>query len=163
MLVWLLTRLLEQDADGSSIMTPLYVRSAIDVRVWQEHIPIDLRVQVDGRRLRKELEGKSFTCRDELAVVKLERVVQHIPLEHICGVFDALERVLPGLVEAVDPDDDGESTETAQRSRSRVAGSRVACREALRLIRQRRQVVPRVHRTARVPPAPESPGGGSRR
>jgi hypothetical protein len=97
---WLLSELLDEKKDGlktSSIMTPLYVRSAIDVRVWQEHIPLDIRVQVDGRRLRKELEGKNFTCRDELAVVKLERIVEHIPTADLKGVFDALERVLPAL------------------------------------------------------------------
>ncbi|MCA9489463.1 MAG: hypothetical protein KC621_06055, partial [Myxococcales bacterium] len=56
LLVWLLGELLEERKEGSkttSIMTPLYVRSAIDVRVWQEHIPLEIRVQVDGRRLRK--------------------------------------------------------------------------------------------------------------
>jgi hypothetical protein len=97
---WLLSELLDEKKDGlktSSIMTPLYVRSAIDVRVWQEHVPLDVRVQVDGRRLRKELEGKTFTCRDELAVVKLDRIVEYIPTHHLKGVLDALERVLPAL------------------------------------------------------------------
>lgn len=100
LLVWLFIELLDEKKEGSrttSIMTPLYVRSAIDVRVWQEHIPLEIRVQVDGRRLRKELEGKSFTCRDELAVVKIERIVEHVPAAHLRGVLDALERVLPAL------------------------------------------------------------------
>ena len=113
MLVWLLEQLLE-DRDGTSIMTPLYVRSAIDVRVWQEHIPLEIRVQVDGRRLRRELEGKPFSCADELQIVRLERIVEHIPLEHIRGVFDALERVLQGLAEGAtsdDGDDDHDNTE----------------------------------------------------
>ncbi|HHO53774.1 MAG TPA: hypothetical protein ENK18_23600 [Deltaproteobacteria bacterium] len=120
LLVWLLSELLEEREEGgrrSSIMSPLYIRSAIDVRIWQECIPLDVRVQVDGRRLRKELEGKHFTCRDELAVVKLERIVEHIPLEHLRGVFDALERVLPGLAQPETPvdDDDHEATESAHR------------------------------------------------
>jgi hypothetical protein len=100
MLVWLLHQLLEERKDGArttSIMTPLYVRSAIDVRAWQEHIPLEIRVQVDGRRLRKELEGKTFTCRDELAVVKIERIVEHLPATHLKGILDALERVVPAL------------------------------------------------------------------
>jgi len=100
LLVWLLDELLRERREGgrtTSIMTPLYVRSAIDVRVWQEHIPLDIRVQVDGRRLRKELEGKGFTCRDELAAVKTERIVEHIAPKHLMGILDALERVLPGL------------------------------------------------------------------
>jgi hypothetical protein len=110
LMTWLLGELLDEKKDGlktSSIMTPLYVRSAIDVRVWQEHIPLDVRVQVDGRRLRKELEGKTFTCRDEIAVVKLERIVEYVPTVHLRGVFEALERVLPALAgqppEEVDP------------------------------------------------------------
>jgi hypothetical protein len=101
LLVWLLNELLDEKKDGnrtSSIMTPLYVRSAIDVRAWQEHIPLEIRVQVDGRRLRKELEGKTFTCRDELAVVKVERIVEHLPAAHLKGILDALERVVPALV-----------------------------------------------------------------
>ncbi|MEZ4238421.1 MAG: hypothetical protein R3F59_20175 [Myxococcota bacterium] len=116
LLVWLLGMLLEERRDPSgkttSIMTPLYVRSAIDVRIWQEHMPLDIRVQVDGRRLRKELEGKTFTCRDELAVVKLDRIVENVPAVHLRGVLDALERVLPALggapdaVPAEDPTED---------------------------------------------------------
>ncbi len=118
LLVWLLAELLEEREDGA-IMSPLYIRSAIDVRIWQECIPVDVRVQVDGRRLRKELEGKHFTCEDELAVVKLERIVEHIPLEHLRGVFDALERVLPGLAQqelaSVGDDDEPEATESVHR------------------------------------------------
>ena len=118
LIVWLLAELLEEKKDGNktaSIMTPLYVRSAIDVRIWQEHIPLEIRVQVDGRRLRKELEGKSFTCRDELAVVKVERVVEHIPTVHLKGILDALERVLPALAgqaELPHGDDEPEHTES---------------------------------------------------
>jgi hypothetical protein len=100
LLVWLLNELLDEKKDGNrttSIMTPLYVRSAIDVRAWQEHIPLEIRVQVDGRRLRKELEGKTFTCRDELAVVKVERIVEFLPATHLKGILDALERVVPAL------------------------------------------------------------------
>lgn len=116
LMVWLLGELLDEKRDGTktqSIMTPLYVRSAIDVRVWQEHIPLDIRVQVDGRRLRKELEGKTFTCRDELAVVKLERVVEHIPAAHLKGILDALERVLPALAGQPEMiDDEADHTES---------------------------------------------------
>lgn len=119
LIVWLLGELLDEKKDGNktaSIMTPLYVRSAIDVRIWQEYIPLDIRVQTDGRRLRKELEGKPFTCRDELAVVKLERLVEHIPTVHLRGVLDALERVLPELSGSENSADaDVEHTETIPR------------------------------------------------
>lgn len=124
LLVWLFIELLDEKKEGSrttSIMTPLYVRSAIDVRVWQEHIPLEIRVQVDGRRLRKELEGKSFTCRDELAVVKIERIVEHVPSQHLKGVLDALERVLPALAgqalgELTVPEEEPEHTESVPKS-----------------------------------------------
>lgn len=122
LLVWLIGDLLEERKEGNrtaSIMTPLYVRSAIDVRVWQESIPLEIRVQVDGRRLRKELEGKGFTCRDELAVVKIERIVEHIPAVHLKGILDALERVLPALAspnaEAPTGDEEPEHTESIPR------------------------------------------------
>ncbi len=100
LMVWLIAELLKERKEGGktqSIMTPLYIRSAIDVRTWQDSMPLEIRVQVDGRRLRKELEGKSFTCRDELAVVKVDRIVEHIPMAQLKGILDAVERVLPGL------------------------------------------------------------------
>ncbi|MEO0603880.1 MAG: hypothetical protein AAF211_20760 [Myxococcota bacterium] len=79
------------------LLSPLYIRSAIDVRTWQESIPLDLRIQVDACRLRRELEGKPFTCRDELEVVTIERVVELVPVDQLKSVLDALERVLPSL------------------------------------------------------------------
>lgn len=112
LLAWLLEQLLEE-RDGTSIMTPLYVRSAIDVRVWQESIPLEIRVQVDGRRLRRELEGKPFTCSDELSIVRIPRIVDHVPLESLRAVFDALERVLQGLA------DEGAESNSTKRTRSR--------------------------------------------
>jgi hypothetical protein len=129
LMVWLLGELLDEKKEGNktiSIMTPLYVRSAIDVRMWQEYIPLDIRVQADGRRLRKELEGKPFTCRDELAVVKLERVVEHIPTVHLRGILDALERVLPELAGQetsydAEVDSEGELTETVPRAKDAEA------------------------------------------
>jgi hypothetical protein len=128
LLVWLIGDLLEERKEGNrtaSIMTPLYVRSAIDVRVWQESIPLEIRVQVDGRRLRKELEGKGFTCRDELAVVKIERIVEHVPAVHLKGILDALERVLPALAtagaEAPLGDEEPEHTESIPRMDDQAA------------------------------------------
>lgn len=134
LMVWLLGELLDEKRHpvngtpagtagntGGSIMTPLYVRSAIDVKVWQEHLPLDIRVQVDGRRLRKELEGKTFNCRDELAVVKLDRLVEHIPAVHLRGIFDALERVLPALASPVEPtaEDEVEHTESMPKDKDK--------------------------------------------
>lgn len=96
LLVWLFERLLVDDG-REPILTALYLRSAIDVRVWQEHVPLDLRVKVDARRLRRELEGEAFTCEDELTIVGLSKVVEHVPLDHLQGILDAVERVLGGL------------------------------------------------------------------
>lgn len=97
LLVWLFERMLVEEQD-SSILTALYVRSAIDVRVWQDHVPLELRAQVDAHRLRRELEGAPFTCEDELAIVGLSKVVEHVPPAHLQRVLDALEHVLSGLV-----------------------------------------------------------------
>ncbi len=106
------------------LLSPLYIRSAIDVRTWQESIPLDLRVQVDACRLRRELEGKPFTCRDELEVVTVEQIVEFVPADQLKSVLDALERVLPGLagkdLTAQDLTGSGDDPEENTESQSRV-------------------------------------------
>jgi len=125
---WLFSELLRPrprpDLPDAPLLSPLYIRSAIDVRVWQESIPLELRVQIDAARLRRELEGKPFTCRDELEVVSIDRVVELVPTQQLESVLDALERVLPGLAEReISPDDlatpdEAENTESLSRSLS---------------------------------------------
>lgn len=123
---WLFEELLtprsRPNLPDSPVLSPLYLRSAIDVRVWQESIPLELRIQIDAQRLRKELEGEPFTCRDEIGVVTIERIVEHIPVDQLQGVLDALERVLPGLAspglspeDLAMPTDESENTESLAR------------------------------------------------
>jgi hypothetical protein len=99
LLGWFIQDLMAPKAPHGPVLTPTYVRSAIDLLVWQEHLPIEVRVQVDGRRLQRELEHKNFTCADELAVVKVERIVQFIPTRHLRSILDAVERVFPVLTD----------------------------------------------------------------
>lgn len=93
---WFLKDLMAPRA-GGPLLSALYVRSAIDVRVWHESLPIEVRVQADARRLQFELAGKPFTSQDELAVVKVDRLVQYLPARSLRAVFDAVEQVLPSL------------------------------------------------------------------
>lgn len=97
LLQWLIADLVQPHGGDAALLTPLYVRLAVDLRVWQDHLPVAVRVQVDGMRLRRELEGKPFTAEHELAIVKVERLVQFITPKHLRPVLDAVERVLPEL------------------------------------------------------------------
>jgi hypothetical protein len=101
---WLLGALLADRGDVASekrqsLLTPLYLRSAIDSRAWQEHLPLEIRAAVDSARLRREWEspGKAFEARQELELVTIERLVEFLPLVELKGVLDAAERALRAL------------------------------------------------------------------
>lgn len=100
---WLIKTLMAPRSDGQPpLMSALYVRAAIDARVWQENLPIEVRIQADARRLQLELAGRRFSAEDELAIVRVERIVQFIPTKHLESVLDGLEHQLPGLVGVAD-------------------------------------------------------------
>jgi hypothetical protein len=98
---WSIRQLLadRSEFDGAPrrpILTPHDVRSAIEPRLWQERIPLDVRAAVDAARLRHEKSRpkEPFAARHELAIATPEIIAAHIPLAELTLVFAAAERAM---------------------------------------------------------------------
>jgi len=76
------------------ILTPLGVRSAIDPEAWQSSVPLDLRAAVDSARIAAEHLGKPFDAAQELNLVTLQALVEHLPHRALHPVLEAAERSL---------------------------------------------------------------------
>lgn len=97
----LLTLLLAERGAGfgttrPAILSPWHLRTAIDTRAWQAHVPARVRAAVDEARLHKELvlPGAPFTTRDELAIVTPGVLAANLPLRALRPVFSAAARVM---------------------------------------------------------------------
>jgi hypothetical protein len=78
------------------VLTAWQLRSAIDARAWQAHLPARVRAAVDDARLHHELvhPGVPFTARDELAIVTPAVLAANLPLRAMRPVFSAAARVM---------------------------------------------------------------------
>ena len=78
------------------ILSPWQLRTAIDTRAWQAHLPARVRAAVDEARLHKELihPGAPFTARDELTIVTIKVLAANLPLRVLRPVFSAAARVM---------------------------------------------------------------------
>jgi hypothetical protein len=91
-------------ADGSTllgtrrppILSAWQLRTAIDPRGWQAHLPARVRAAVDDLRLHKELvePGVPFTAQEELEVVSVAVLATSLPLPSLRPVFVAAGRVM---------------------------------------------------------------------
>ena len=79
-----------------ALLTPWQLRTAIDTRAWQAHLPARIRAMVDEARLHKELvePGAPFTARDELEIVTVGVLATSFPLRAIRPVFSAAARIM---------------------------------------------------------------------
>jgi hypothetical protein len=79
-----------------AILTACDVRGAIDSRVWQTQIPLDLRVAMDDSRLQWErTRGREpYQARHDLQIVTPEEVPTYIPILDLLGVFTAAAEAL---------------------------------------------------------------------
>jgi hypothetical protein len=79
-----------------AILTPWRLRTAIDTRAWQAHLPARVRASVDEARLHKELvdPGVPFSAQDELEVVTVGVIATSIPLRALRPAFLAAARVM---------------------------------------------------------------------
>jgi hypothetical protein len=86
------------------ILTPWRLRTAIDMRAWQAHLPSRIRAAVDEARLHKELvdPGVPFSAQDELEVVTLGVIATSLPLRALRPAFSAAARIM-GLERSTRP------------------------------------------------------------
>jgi hypothetical protein len=93
---FLATRSTTLETTRSPILSPWQLRTAIDTRAWQAHVPARIRAAVDEARLHKELvaPGVPFTSRDELEIVTPSALASYLPLRVLRPVFSAAARVM---------------------------------------------------------------------
>jgi len=99
---WLLRTLMSDRSSTDSemtrrpILTAWDVRTAIDARVWQERMPLDVRAGIDEARLKHEKSRprEPFHARHELAIATPEIIAQNIPLIDLVPVIQAAEHGL---------------------------------------------------------------------
>jgi hypothetical protein len=79
-----------------SILSPWQLRTALDMRAWQLHVPARWRAAVDEARLHKELVAPDapFTARDELEIVTPAVLANNLPQRALRPVFAAAARVM---------------------------------------------------------------------
>lgn len=76
------------------ILTVWELRSSIPSLLWQQHIPIEVRVAIDDARLRQEKARQSFLAVNELAIATPKIICASIPLAELNCVLDAAERAM---------------------------------------------------------------------
>ncbi len=77
------------------VLSAWQLRTSIDPRGWQAHLPARVRAAVDDLRLHKELvePGVPFTAREELEIVTVGVLATSLPLPSLRPVFVAAGRV----------------------------------------------------------------------
>ena len=94
---WLEAVMSTGDGNGRSrepIVDALSFRSSIDAEIWQANIPLEMRAAVDDARLAAERNGQMFTAAEEMAVVKLETLIEFLPHSSLHPVIEAAEFAL---------------------------------------------------------------------
>ncbi len=99
---WLLRVLLSERSSldpemlRKPVLTAWDVRTAIEPRVWQERIPLDLRAMIDEARLRREKvrPREPYCARHELEIATPELLAQYIPLADLLPVIEVAEQAL---------------------------------------------------------------------
>lgn len=78
------------------VLSAWQLRTSIDTRAWQAHLPARVRAAVDEARLHQELVDPSvpFTARDELALVTPAVLASNLPLRALRPAFSAAARVM---------------------------------------------------------------------
>lgn len=85
-LQWLLDR---------DILSHLQIRSAIEEKVWQEHMSLELRTKFSRARIEAEVRGELFgSARDEIEMITLDAIAMHIPLQSLYRVYAEGVRIM---------------------------------------------------------------------
>jgi len=87
---------LDMDMLRKPVLTAWDVRTAIDPRIWQDRMPVDLRASVDDARLKREKSRprEPYCARLELEIATPELIAQHIPLADLLPVLQVAEHAL---------------------------------------------------------------------
>ena len=82
---WLIRALLEQRDNLESVLTHLQVRRAISSVAWNTYLPVEVRAKIDDARNAQLADEptKVFSAEQELELVDLLVLVEHIPLKHL--------------------------------------------------------------------------------
>ncbi|AUX21377.1 hypothetical protein SOCEGT47_018590 [Sorangium cellulosum] len=98
---WLLKALLAdrspfEGIGRKPILTPWDVRTAIDGRLWQTRIPLEVRVAIDSARLKQERErpGVPFHAAAELAIAGPDVIAANIPPREILPVVQLAQAAM---------------------------------------------------------------------
>ncbi|WP_438035750.1 hypothetical protein [Sorangium sp. So ce204] len=98
---WLLKALLAdrspfEGIGRTPILTPWDVRTAIDGRLWQTRIPLEIRVAIDNARLKQERErpGVPFHADGELAIAGPDVIAANIPPRDILPVVQLAQKAM---------------------------------------------------------------------
>ncbi|WP_437592216.1 hypothetical protein [Sorangium sp. So ce1000] len=98
---WLLKALLAdrspfEGIGRTPILTPWDVRTAIDGRLWQTRIPLEIRVAIDNARLKQERErpGVPFHADGELAIAGPDVIAANIPPREILPVVQLAQKAM---------------------------------------------------------------------
>ncbi|WP_437601879.1 hypothetical protein WMF28_09760 [Sorangium sp. So ce590] len=98
---WLLKALLAdrspfEGIGRTPILTPWDVRTAIDGRLWQTRIPLEVRVAIDNARLKQERErpGVPFHADGELAIAGPDVIAANIPPREILPVVQLAQKAM---------------------------------------------------------------------
>lgn len=98
---WLIGALLaDKSALDASPRTPILsawsVRTAIDGRVWHSRLPLDVRVEIDEARLRREKDrpNEPFHAGHDLSHAPPALIAASIPLKDLVPVLDVAGRVM---------------------------------------------------------------------
>ncbi|MGK3991529.1 hypothetical protein WME99_51240 [Sorangium sp. So ce136] len=98
---WLLKALLAdrspfEGIGRTPILTPWDVRTAIDGRLWQTRIPLEVRIAIDDARLKQERErpGVPFHADGELAIAGPDVIAANIPPREILPVVQLAQKAM---------------------------------------------------------------------
>ncbi|WP_437959289.1 hypothetical protein WME76_06295 [Sorangium sp. So ce119] len=123
---WLLKALLAdrspfEGIGRTPILTPWDVRTAIDGRLWQTRIPLEVRVAIDNARLKQERErpGVPFHADGELAIAGPDVIAANIPPREILPVVQLAQKAMRFDVSRAAPKADAPKAAPAELSSGR--------------------------------------------
>ncbi|WP_438019274.1 hypothetical protein WMF18_09475 [Sorangium sp. So ce315] len=130
---WLLKALLAdrspfEGIGRTPILTPWDVRTAIDGRLWQTRIPLEVRVAIDNARLKQERErpGVPFHADGELAIAGPDVIAANIPPREILPVVQLAQKAMRFDAPRGAPKADAPKAAPAELSSGRSGGATAA-------------------------------------